>query len=120
MDRGHARGEAWTERWYVVGNADAPSIQERAAAGEEIHVNRAARVAAPLAAFAAAMIVRRVLAARYRSAASGPVPDPKDLRVTFLRTLAWATLTSVVTAAVEVSVIRAIDRAGAHAVADEA
>ncbi len=99
---------------------DARSIQERAAAGEEIHVSTAARVAAPLAAFVATMIVRRVLDARYRSATSGPVPDPKDLSVTLVRALAWAALTSVVTAAVEVTVVRAIDRAGAHAVADEA
>ncbi|MDO9484713.1 MAG: hypothetical protein Q7K25_01420 [Actinomycetota bacterium] len=52
-----------------------------------MHANRAAHLAAPLVALAATIVVRRVLASRYRRASGDPVPNPRDMRVTFVRAL---------------------------------
>lgn len=82
-----------------------------------MHVNAVARLAAPLAAIAATIAVRKVLNSRYRKMSDSPVPDPKDMRVTFARTLLWSTATAVIATAVHVAVVRGIQKSGSKVVA---
>jgi len=79
----------------------------------KVRVSKKARLLAPVVAFTATMVAQRILKSRYRKVTGDPVPEADDLRVTYVRALVWSTAIAVVTTVIEVSVVRAIDRAGA-------
>lgn len=62
--------------------------------------------------------MRRILEGRYRKTVGGPIPDPKDFRVTFVRALIWSTATAAITTALQAAVVRAIETKGARIVED--
>lgn len=93
-------------------------VQQRAAAGAEYEVSKAVRILAPVVSFAAAMVVRRILEGRYRRTVGGPIPDPKDFRVSFVRALIWSTATAALTTAIQAAVVRAVESRGAKIVED--
>jgi hypothetical protein len=78
----------------------------------QIEVNPIAHLIAPLAAIGATIIVRKMMDSGYKKVTGGPVPAPRDPRVTFGRALMWAAVTAATAAVVEVAVYRLANQWG--------
>lgn len=78
-----------------------------------------ARTVAPLVALGATWAVRKVMTSAYKSRTGHEPPQSDDPEVTLGKILAWAIATSVVSAAVEVIIIRVVENLGDHT-ADQA
>ena len=63
----------------------------------QVEVNPIAHLIAPLAAIGATIIVRKMMDSGYKKVTGGPVPAPRDPRVTFGRALMWAAVTAATT-----------------------
>jgi len=72
-------------------------------------VNPMVHVIAPIVAFGATALVRKVLQTGYRLATGTDAPDTRDPQVTFARALAWTVITASTSAIVEVGVYRLIN-----------
>jgi len=66
-------------------------------------------VIAPVVAFGATALVRKMLQTGYRLATGTDAPDTRDPRVKFARALAWTIITASTSAIVEVGVYRLIN-----------
>ena len=78
----------------------------------EPEISPAVHLIAPLVAFGATFVVRKVIDASYRSITGKDVPAPRDPSTSWGSALAWAMATAAVAAAVEVAVYRATARSG--------
>jgi hypothetical protein len=73
---------------------------------EEPHVNPMVHLIAPLVAFGATMIVRKVMNSSYRKVTGTQPPGAHDEQVSFARAVMWAAATAATAAVVEVAVYR--------------
>ena len=71
-------------------------------------------VIAPLVAYGATMLVRKVLQTGYRQLTGDEAPDAKDPQVRFTRALAWTVVTASTSAVVEVAVYRYANKRSQH------
>lgn len=78
-----------------------------------------ARTVAPLVALGATWAVRKVMTAAYKSRTGHEPPQSDDPEVALVKILMWTISTSVVSAAVEVIIIRVVENLGDHS-ADQA
>jgi hypothetical protein len=77
-------------------------------------VNPMVHVIAPIVAFGATMLVRKVLTTGYRLVTGTDAPDARDPQVKFSRALTWTVITAATAAVVEVEVYRFINKRAAH------
>lgn len=80
----------------------------------EPQVNPMVHVIAPIVAFGATMLVRKVLTTGYRLVTGSEAPDTHDPQVKFTRALTWTIITAATAAVVEVEVYRFVNRRGEH------
>jgi hypothetical protein len=73
-------------------------------------------VIAPIVAFGATMLVRKVLQTGYRLVTGSDAPDTRDPQVKFTRALTWTIITAATAAVVEVEVYRFVNKRGEHSV----
>lgn len=78
----------------------------------ESDVSPMAHVIAPIVAFGATMLVRKVLQTGYRMVTGTDAPDTHDPQVRFTRALTWTIITAATAAVVEVEVYRFINKRG--------
>ena len=78
----------------------------------EIDINPMMHLVAPLVAFGATMIVRRVINSGYRRITKNEAPQPNDPSLPFAKALLWAVATAAIAAGVEVAVYRMTNQAG--------
>lgn len=78
----------------------------------QVHVSPMAHIAAPLIAFGATMIARKVLDVGYRRVTGNAVPVPDDPQVGWTRAIMWAAATAVTASVVEVAVYRIVTKRG--------
>jgi len=76
----------------------------------EPQVNPMVHVIAPLVAFGATMLVRKVLSSGYRMVTGTDAPDTRDPQVKFTRALTWTIITAATAAVVEVEVYRFVNK----------
>ena len=77
-------------------------------------LNPVVHVIAPLVAYGATMLVRKVLQTGYRQLTGSEVPDARDPQVRFARALAWTVITASTSAVVEVAVYRSANKRSQH------
>jgi len=77
-----------------------------------------ARTVAPIVAFGATWAVRKAMTSVYKSRTGHQPPQPDDPEVSLGKILVWTVATSVVSAAVEVVIIRVVQNLG-DAAADQ-
>lgn len=77
-------------------------------------LNPVVHVIAPLVAYGATMLVRKVLQTGYRKLTGDEVPDARDPQVRFARALAWTVVTASTSAVVEVAVYRYANKRSQH------
>lgn len=80
----------------------------------EPQVNPMVHVIAPLVAFGATMLVRKVLSSGYRMVTGTDAPDTRDPQVKFTRALTWTIITAATAAVVEVEVYRFVNKRAEH------
>jgi hypothetical protein len=80
----------------------------------EPQVNPMVHVIAPLVAFGATMLVRKVLTSGYRMVTGTDAPDTRDPQVKFTRALTWTIITAATAAVVEVEVYRFVNKRAEH------
>ncbi|MFM8155011.1 MAG: DUF4235 domain-containing protein [Actinomycetes bacterium] len=80
----------------------------------EPQVNPMVHVIAPIVAFGATMLVRKVLQTGYRLVTGSDAPDTRDPQVKFTRALTWTIITAATAAVVEVEVYRFVNKRGEH------
>ena len=80
----------------------------------EPQVNPMVHVIAPLVAFGATLLVRKVLTSGYRMVTGTDAPDTRDPQVKFTRALTWTIITAATAAVVEVEVYRFVNKRAAH------
>ena len=74
--------------------------------GSKPQINPMVHVIAPIVAYGATMLVRKVLQTGYRQLTGSDAPDTRDPQVKFARALAWTVITASTSAVVEVAVYR--------------
>jgi hypothetical protein len=77
-------------------------------------INPMVHVIAPLVAYGATMLVRKVLQTGYRQLTGTDAPDTRDPQVKFARALAWTVITASTSAVVEVAVYRYANKRSQH------
>ena len=77
-------------------------------------LNPVVHVIAPLVAYGATMLVRKVLQTGYRQFTGTDAPDTRDPQVKFTRALAWTVITASTSAVVEVAVYRYANKRSQH------
>ena len=77
-------------------------------------LNPVVHVIAPLVAYGATMLVRKVLQTGYRQLTGSEVPDARDPQVRIARALAWTVITASTSAVVEVAVYRCANKRSQH------
>jgi hypothetical protein len=77
-------------------------------------VNPMVHVIAPLVAYGATVLVRKVLQTGYRQLTGSDAPDTHDPQVKFARALAWTVITASTSAVVEVAVYRYANKRSQH------
>ena len=77
-------------------------------------LNPVVHVIAPLVAYGATMLVRKVLQTGYRQLTGNDAPDTRDPQVKFTRALAWTVITASTSAVVEVAVYRYANKRSQH------
>lgn len=77
-------------------------------------LNPVVHVIAPLVAYGATMLVRKVLQTSYRQLTGDEVPDARDPQVRFTRALAWTIFTASTSAVIEVAVYRYANKRSQH------
>jgi hypothetical protein len=80
----------------------------------EPQVNPMVHVIAPLVAFGATLLVRKVLTSGYRMVTGTDAPDTRDPQVKFTRALTWTIITAATAAVVEVEVYRFVNKRAEH------
>jgi hypothetical protein len=80
----------------------------------EPQVNPMVHVIAPLVAFGATLLVRKVLSSGYRMVTGTDAPDTRDPQVKFTRALTWTIITAATAAVVEVEVYRFVNKRAEH------
>ena len=78
------------------------------------HVNPMVHVIAPIVAFGATMLARKVLTTGYRLLTHADAPDARDPQVKFSRALTWTIITAATAAVVEVEVYRIVNKRAQH------
>ena len=78
----------------------------------EIDINPMMHLVAPLVAYGATVIVRRVINSGYKRVTKNDAPKPNDPGVSLGTALMWAIATAAVAAGVEVAVYRLTNQAG--------
>jgi hypothetical protein len=77
-------------------------------------INPVVHVIAPLVAYGATTLVRKVLQTGYRQLTGTDAPDTRDPQVKFTRALAWTVITASTSAIVEVAVYRYANKRSQH------
>ena len=77
-------------------------------------INPLVHVIAPLVAYGATVVVRKVLQTGYRRLTGSDAPDTHDPQVNFARALAWTVITASTSAVVEVAVYRYANKRSQH------
>ena len=78
----------------------------------DIDINPMMHLVAPLVAYGATVIVRRVINSGYKRVTKNDAPKPNDPGVSLGTALMWAIATAAVAAGVEVAVYRLTNQAG--------
>jgi len=78
----------------------------------QTEINPMTHVIAPIVAFGATMLVRKVLQSGYRMVTGTDAPDTHDPQVKFTRALTWTIITAATAAVVEVEVYRFLNKRG--------
>ncbi len=82
--------------------------------GPKPQINPMVHVIAPLVAYGATVLVRKVLQTGYRQITGTDAPDTHDPQVKFARALAWTVITASTSAVVEVAVYRYANKRSQH------